>query len=172
LYEIVDAFEDQCLEVVPEILKELRYELEPYIDFCKKVKNSELPQESKDFWMLVCKSVYAPQKEMKLFHKYKKLMKILENGRVHSEINDTDIENAKHVPIEDLYDFQKVKRTAKGFMACCPFGHTDKTPSFSVKNNRFNCFSCGTYGDSIDFIMKMNCLTFPKAVAYLVRLQK
>ena len=38
-------------------------------------------------------------------------------------------------------------------MACCPF-HSEKTPSFSVKGNRFKCFSCGEGGDVIDFASK------------------
>lgn len=38
-------------------------------------------------------------------------------------------------------------------MACCPF-HSEKTPSFSVKNNRYKCFSCGEGGDVIDFVSR------------------
>lgn len=38
-------------------------------------------------------------------------------------------------------------------MACCPF-HNEKTPSFSIKNNRYKCFSCGEGGDVIDFVSK------------------
>ena len=36
-------------------------------------------------------------------------------------------------------------------MTCCPF-HKEKTASFSVKGNRYKCFSCGEGGDVIDFV--------------------
>lgn len=38
-------------------------------------------------------------------------------------------------------------------MTCCPF-HKEKTASFSVKGNRYKCFSCGEGGDVIDFVSK------------------
>lgn len=41
----------------------------------------------------------------------------------------------------------------KNNMACCPF-HNEKTPSFSVKGERYKCFSCGEGGDVIDFVSK------------------
>ena len=33
----------------------------------------------------------------------------------------------------------------------CPF-HNEKTPSFSVKSNRFKCFGCQKSGDSVKFV--------------------
>lgn len=36
----------------------------------------------------------------------------------------------------------------------CPF-HNEKTPSFSVKNNRFKCFGCGIGGNSVTFTAKL-----------------
>lgn len=36
----------------------------------------------------------------------------------------------------------------------CPF-HSEKTPSLSVKNNRFKCFGCGIGGDSVTFTAKL-----------------
>ena len=41
----------------------------------------------------------------------------------------------------------------KNNMACCPF-HKEKSPSFSVKGERYKCFSCGEGGDVIDFVSK------------------
>lgn len=39
----------------------------------------------------------------------------------------------------------------------CPF-HNEKTPSFSVKNNRFHCFGCGIGGDSVKFVSELYTL--------------
>lgn len=58
---------------------------------------------------------------------------------------------------------------AKGdYWACCPF-HGEKTPSFHVldRDGRFYCFGCHEKGGAIDFVMKMDNLTFPEAVAAL-----
>jgi DNA primase len=49
----------------------------------------------------------------------------------------------------------------------CPF-HEDRTPSFFVFNdNHYKCFSCGEYGDVIDFTQKMYGLSFRAALRFL-----
>jgi len=51
----------------------------------------------------------------------------------------------------------------------CPF-HNDKTPSFSVKGNRWHCF--GAYiegGDAIDFVAKMENITPLEAAQQLAQ---
>lgn len=73
-------------------------------------------------------------------------------------ITDAMIARAKEYPIEDMYD----GRLRKG-CGLCPF-HSEKSPSFHVKNNRFKCFGCGEYGDSIAFYMKINNVGFIQAV--------
>ena len=50
----------------------------------------------------------------------------------------------------------------------CPFHH-EKTPSFSVSESRqiYHCFGCGKGGGMISFVMEMENLPFPDAVAKL-----
>ncbi|MBP3486276.1 MAG: DNA primase, partial [Oscillospiraceae bacterium] len=50
----------------------------------------------------------------------------------------------------------------------CPFHH-EKTPSFSVNESRqiYHCFGCGKGGGMISFVMEMENLPFPDAVAKL-----
>lgn len=76
---------------------------------------------------------------------------------------DINIEKAKNVRIEGLYDWNK----KRGRMVSCPF-HEDKTPSAKINdNNTYKCFSCGVFLDSIGFVQKLNNLSFIEAVKYL-----
>ena len=52
----------------------------------------------------------------------------------------------------------------------CPF-HSEKTPSFSVSPDKqiYHCFGCGKGGGVISFIMEIENLSFPEAVAFLAR---
>jgi hypothetical protein len=51
---------------------------------------------------------------------------------------------------------------------CCPF-HQDRNPSFQVKGRHWKCFGCGTEGDAIEFVRRMDgSLSFPDAVRLLV----
>jgi DNA primase len=44
----------------------------------------------------------------------------------------------------------------------CPF-HREKTPSFTVKGDRFKCFGCGVAGDVTDFIALMEKISVKEA---------
>lgn len=70
---------------------------------------------------------------------------------------------AKEYPIQQLLNV-----TRKGNISC-PF-HKDKNPSFQIKkNNTFNCYSCGQYGDVIDLYKKLHNTSFKEAVQVLSR---
>ena len=81
---------------------------------------------------------------------------------------EQDVEKAKEIPVLELYDFGKVRKTAKGWTALCPF-HDDSNPSFAIysDNNRFYCFGCGVHGDSINFVMLLKKYSFKEAVIEL-----
>ncbi len=70
--------------------------------------------------------------------------------------------------ILDSIKLQEVLRfygiTLKGGKCLCPFHH-EKTPSFSVKKERYHCFGCGRGGDAITFVMEYLNLSFPEALA-------
>lgn len=50
----------------------------------------------------------------------------------------------------------------------CPF-HNEKTPSFTLTpdGGRYICFGCGAGGDVLDFVMRVEGLSFAEAVAFL-----
>ena len=62
------------------------------------------------------------------------------------------------------------KRSGANLFGLCPF-HSEKTPSFSVAPDKqiYHCFGCGKGGGVINFIMEIENLTFPDAVAFLAR---
>lgn len=67
--------------------------------------------------------------------------------------------------VDKYVDLRSVGREHRGL---CPF-HADKTPSFYVNEKKqvFLCRACGVGGDVIDFVMKLDGLTFLDACAVL-----
>lgn len=63
----------------------------------------------------------------------------------------------------------QLKRVGKEYKASCPFGHADKTPSFTVVPAKgfYHCHSCGAHGDAIDWLQKVRGLEFQNAVKEL-----
>jgi len=57
------------------------------------------------------------------------------------------------------------KAGAQNYSGLCPF-HKEKTPSFSVHAGRqfYHCFGCGESGDVLEFVKKIENLSFPEAV--------
>lgn len=75
----------------------------------------------------------------------------------------------QNVNLVDLVsDYIELKKTGNRYKGLCPF-HSEKTPSFFVNpdNNFYHCFGCGAGGDSINFVMEIENLTFVEAVKML-----
>ncbi len=71
--------------------------------------------------------------------------------------------------IEDVVSsYVNIKRRGKNLTGLCPF-HNEKTPSFTLypANGSFYCFGCGTGGDVIAFIRKIENLDYIEAVKLL-----
>ncbi len=62
-------------------------------------------------------------------------------------------------------DFVDLKKKGSNWMGCCPF-HSEKTPSFSVSQNKgfYKCFGCGKGGNVYTFLMETQGMPFPEAV--------
>ena len=82
------------------------------------------------------------------------------------EITEDEIQKAKEVPIEELYEGRL--RGSSRLAGVCPF-HEERTPSFTIftNDNSFYCFGCHSHGDSITFFMKLNKINFADAVKQL-----
>lgn len=67
-------------------------------------------------------------------------------------------------------DYLTLKRRGRNLIARCPF-HDEKTPSFNVtpEKNIYKCFGCGKAGDSVNFLMELEGLTFTQAIENLAK---
>lgn len=73
------------------------------------------------------------------------------------------------VDIVDVIDARvPLKKAGKNLHACCPF-HNEKTPSFTVSQEKqfYHCFGCGAHGTAIGFLMEYDQLSFPEAIQEL-----
>ena len=81
--------------------------------------------------------------------------------------NDAFLEDLKmRVNIVDVIGKElPLKKSGKNYTCCCPFHH-EKTPSFSVNEEKqfYHCFGCGKGGDVISFVMEYHKLDFREAV--------
>ncbi len=66
--------------------------------------------------------------------------------------------------------YMQLKRRGRNLVGLCPF-HGEKTPSFNIytENGSFYCFGCGTGGDVITFVMKIENLDYLEAVKFLAQ---
>lgn len=67
-------------------------------------------------------------------------------------------------------EYVPLKRKGKNFWGCCPFHH-EKTPSFSVAADKgfFYCFGCQAGGNVLNFLMKIENLSFFEAARLLAQ---
>jgi len=70
--------------------------------------------------------------------------------------------------VEVVSTYIPLRPAGRNFKALSPFRH-EKTPSFIVSPDKqiFHCFSSGTGGNVISFVMKMERVSFPEAVRLL-----
>jgi DNA primase len=90
---------------------------------------------------------------------------------VPGTINREDIAAVRErAPIEEIIGQHVALRSAGvgSLKGLCPF-HDERSPSFTVRPSvgRWHCFGCGEGGDVIEFVMRMDGLSFAEAVEYL-----
>ncbi|GAA1926284.1 DNA primase [Streptomyces sodiiphilus] len=86
-------------------------------------------------------------------------------------INDDDVKAVRDaVPIDAVVSEYLQLRGAGGgqLKGLCPF-HDEKSPSFHVSPSKglYHCFGCQEGGDTLDFVMKLEHLSFSEAVERL-----
>ena len=87
-------------------------------------------------------------------------------GRIPQEFIDSLV---NQVDIVDVIDSRvPLKKKGHEYTACCPF-HNEKTPSFTVSQNKqfYHCFGCGAHGTAIGFLMEYENMEFVDAIEQL-----
>ncbi|MEV0281778.1 DNA primase [Streptomyces sp. NPDC050610] len=89
-------------------------------------------------------------------------------------INDDDVKAVRDaVPIDAVVSEYLQLRNAGGgnLKGLCPF-HDEKSPSFQVSPSKglFYCFGCQEGGDTVDFVMKIDHLSFAETIERLAGL--
>jgi DNA primase len=69
---------------------------------------------------------------------------------------------------EVVSDFVSLKKRGVNYIGRCPF-HNEKTPSFTVSPVKgiYKCFGCGKAGNSVNFVMEHEQLSYPEALRWL-----
>jgi len=71
---------------------------------------------------------------------------------------------------EVIGDFVSLRKRGVNLLGHCPF-HNEKTPSFTVSPAKgiYKCFGCGKGGNSVNFIMDLEQLSYVEALKYLAK---
>jgi DNA primase len=71
---------------------------------------------------------------------------------------------------EVVGEFVALKKRGASMIGLCPF-HNEKTPSFNVSPARgiYKCFGCGKGGNSVNFVMEHEHLSYPEALRWLAK---
>lgn len=168
-YQLAEAFPNECKEFIPIVLPALKSKLLQYREKLKLIEKMPINDKTKALYFMFVD--YNKPKETKMrIETYEKTMYILKNIEDKKFLdNKRAIELAKIKPIETLYGFEKIKSSGNRLFAICPF-HSEKTGSFVIykDSNTYHCFgACGSGGDSISFIMKLNGVDFKTAIRML-----
>ncbi len=77
--------------------------------------------------------------------------------------------DAAHIS-DVVSEFVTLKKRGVNQLGLCPF-HNEKTPSFTVSPAKgiFKCFGCGKGGNSVNFIMELEQLSYPNALRWLAK---
>lgn len=78
------------------------------------------------------------------------------------DLKDLKAKILDDIPLSQIVSqYIPISQKGSAKMAVCPF-HDDHNPSMSVSDEKkiFKCFSCGEYGNAIDFVLKYKNLDF------------
>ena len=72
--------------------------------------------------------------------------------------------------LEVVGDYVSLKKRGTSYIGLCPF-HNEKSPSFNVSPARgiYKCFGCSKGGNSVNFIMEHEHLSYPEALKQLAK---
>ena len=88
---------------------------------------------------------------------------MIDHGTIERIIDAAEISDV-------VSDFVTLRKRGVNLLGLCPF-HNEKTPSFTVSPAKgiFKCFGCGKGGNSVNFIMEHENLSYPEALKWLAK---
>ena len=86
------------------------------------------------------------------------------------KIIEQKIKDAASV-VDVIGDFYDLRKKGVNYQCLCPFHDDRHTGSFVVspRKNTYSCYSCGAHGDSIEFLMSKQGLSYPDALRWLAK---
>ena len=71
--------------------------------------------------------------------------------------------------VDVVGDYVELRKSGVEYEGLCPFHNDRNIGSFKVSpvKNICHCFSCGAHANPVEFIMKIENLTFPDAIRWL-----
>ena len=86
------------------------------------------------------------------------------------KITEQKIKDAASV-VDVIGDFYDLKKKGVNYQCLCPFHDDRHMGSFVVspRKNTYSCYSCGAHGDSIEFLMSKQGLSYPDALRWLAK---
>lgn len=170
VYQICQAFPEECKEEIKKLRSlNLQQDIRWVRGYAFKIKHMGFhPLEEKLLWDIYIMLLPGDtKKKIKRIEELKSMQRLMSRPYTQGEITDGMIAFAKDVRINNIIDMIQKGRK---YWASCPLpSHIggDKTPSFCVSQNKFRCYGCGKYGDSIQFIMDWKNMKFAEAVKWL-----
>lgn len=76
------------------------------------------------------------------------------------------LNEVKCIPMRDVVGRYGFRITRSGFIHC-PFHQGDKGASLKIYERDWHCHACGAHGDQIDFVRRMDNLSFKEAFMVL-----
>lgn len=76
------------------------------------------------------------------------------------------LEEVKRIPMREVVERYGLRPSRSGFIHC-PFHQADKGASLKVYEHDWHCYACGSHGDQVDFVRRMDNLSFKEAFMIL-----
>ena len=76
------------------------------------------------------------------------------------------LDEIKQIPMREIVERYGFHPSRAGFIHC-PFHTSDKGASMKIYEKDFHCHACSAHGDQIDFVMRMDNLSFKEAFLVL-----
>jgi hypothetical protein len=170
--QLIEVFKDSKADLIVifrEEIKKLGAQAETITKKIRAKSQEEVQWEDKVWADIAMTRLEENRDEIfKRIDQLKFRIRSLQGKKIKDEITQDDIDAAKLIPITEYYT-ARVRRSGGTLHGLCPF-HEERTPSFTiwVAKNRFKCFGCGVFGDSIDYVCRTEKLEFLDAVKLML----